>query len=68
LDRLARAEDQLARAISPAPSRALGPHGAAHEAAAPWIARAQARFATDAAAKKLAAALLAALAGAGAAP
>ena len=70
LDRLARAEDQLARGNLPAAVAELSAlTGAAHEAAAPWIARAQARFATDAAAKKLAAALLAALAGsAGAAP
>ena len=70
LDRLARAEDQLARGNLPGAVAELSAlTGAAHEAAAPWIARAQARFATDAAAKKLAAALLAALAGsAGAAP
>ena len=69
LDRLARAEDQLARGNLPgAVSELSALTGPAHEAAAPWIARAQARFATDAAAKKLAAALLAALAGAGAAP
>ena len=70
LDRLARAEDQLARGNLPGAVGELSAlTGPAHEAAAPWIARAQARFATDAAAKKLAAALLAALAGtAGAAP
>ena len=69
LDILARAEDQLARGNLPGAVGELSAlTGAAHEAAAPWIARAQARFATDAAAKKLAAALLAALAGAGAVP
>ena len=69
LDRLARAEDQLARGNLPgAVSELSALTGSARDAAAPWIARAQARFATDAAAKKLAAALLAALAGAGAAP
>jgi len=69
LDRLARAEDQLARGNLPgAVSELSALSGSARDAADPWIARAQARFATDAAAKKLAAALLAALAGAGAAP
>ena len=69
LDHLARAEDQLARGNLPGAVNELSAlTDAAHDAAAPWIARAQARFATDAAAKKLAAALLAALAGAGAAP
>jgi uroporphyrinogen-III synthase len=70
LDRLARAEDQLAHGNLPGAVAELSAlNGTARDAAAPWIARAQARFATDAAAKKLAAALLVALAGsAGAAP
>ncbi len=69
LDRLARAEDQLARGNLPGAVNELSAlTGAARDAAAPWIARAQGRFATDAAAKKLAAGLLAALAGTGAAP
>jgi len=63
LDRLARAEAKLASGDLPGAVNELsGLTGPAKDAAASWIARAQARFQTDAAAKRLSTTLLAALA------
>jgi hypothetical protein len=63
LDRLARAEAKLATGDLPgAVTELSGLTGPAKDAAAAWLARAQARFATDAAAKRLSTALFAALA------
>jgi len=63
LDRLARAEAKLGSADLPGAATELsGLTGPAKDAAASWLASAQARFQTDAAAKRLSAALLAALA------
>ncbi|HKF62315.1 MAG TPA: uroporphyrinogen-III synthase [Dongiaceae bacterium] len=63
LDRLARAEAKLGSGDLPgAVSELSGLTGPAKDAAASWLARAQARFQTDAAAKRLSAALLAAFA------
>jgi uroporphyrinogen-III synthase len=68
LDRLARAEAKLGTGDLPgAVTELSGLTGPAQDAAAAWLARAQARFATDAAAKRLSTALFTALAKDGAA-